>query len=163
MKDLPSYELVNSLLAYDPETGVFTWREYRGGKAKAGVQAGHHRANGYLQIKVRWQYFEAQRLAWLLSTGSWPRGHVDHLDGDPSNNRIRNLRDVSRQINAQNQRRPRDKSTSGFLGVSPHHGKFQARIGLDGRNLYLGTFKSPEEAHAAYLLAKRKLHEGCAI
>ncbi|MBC9904796.1 HNH endonuclease [Achromobacter xylosoxidans] len=160
---MPSYELVNSLLEYDQETGVFTWRVYRGGKAKAGLQAGYLRANGYLQIKVQGQFFEAHRLAWLLSTGSWPRQHIDHLDGDPSNNRIRNLRDVSRQINAQNQRRPRDRSTSGLLGVSRHYGKWQARIGLGGRNHYLGTFTSPEEAHAAYLVAKRKLHEGCAI
>lgn len=65
----------------------------------------------------------------------------------------------------QNQRKARVDNVIGLLGVTHHpkNNKFQARITLDKRTQSLGYFKTPEAAHAAYVEAKRRLHEGCTI
>lgn len=54
-------------------------------------------------------------------------------------------------------------SFTGFLGVEIKRSRFAARICLDGKRVSLGVFDSPEEAHFAYLMAKRKIHKGCTI
>lgn len=106
----------------------------------------------------------AHRLAWLYVYGEWPNGDIDHIDGDRLNNRIANLRDVSRRVNLENQRRPKACNKSGFLGVKTFRDqRFQARIQVRGVQLHLGTFDTPHEAHAAYVAAKRNLHQGCTL
>lgn len=162
MKTLPSYEQVSKLLAYDPDTGVLTWRSSRGG-VRAGAVAGRLKRNGYVEIGVLGRLLQAHRLAWLLETGAWPTGEIDHLDGSPSNNRISNLRDVTHSANQQNLKRAQSNNSSGFLGVSSCKGSWKAQIGVGGKPRHLGTFDSPEAAHAAYIEAKRKLHPGCTI
>lgn len=90
---------------------------------------------------------------------------IDHINGDGLNNRRANLRSVSNAVNAQNQRKPKSNNKNGFLGVSWHKqsGKWEAKIGTDGKRKYLGLFDDPSIAHEAYLTAKRNLHEGCTI
>jgi hypothetical protein len=73
------------------------------------------------------------------------------------------MRDLTTSGNQQNQRRASQDSQSGFLGASPHRGKFQAQITVNGKNRYLGMFETPEAAHAAYVAAKRNLHSTCTI
>ena len=72
---------------------------------------------------------------------------------------------LSREANLQNLRKPHVDSCSGFLGVSwhKHACKWHAKITVDGKRNHLGSFATPEAAHEAYLLAKRKIHEGCTI
>lgn len=151
-----SAERARELLAYDPETGVLTWRVSKG-RAKAGS-----RVQGR-QVEVDGSAYLGHRLCWLLHFGVWPTNLIDHINGDPSDNRLANLRDATRECNAENRRRARSGSKSGFLGVSPAGVKFQARIHARGRSVYLGVFSKPEEAHQAYLTAKRSLHAGCTI
>jgi len=81
------------------------------------------------------------------------------------NNRISNLRDVTRNTNMQNQRGPRADNTSGFLGVSFYRrlDKWEAGIYVAGRRRHIGVFTTAEEASAAYLAAKRELHAGCTL
>ena len=107
----------------------------------------------------------AHRLAWALHTGDWPKGDIDHINGDESDNRLANLRDVSKSINQQNKRRPRTDNKVGLLGVSWHARgrKWRAQITVQGTRMYLGLFTTPDAAHAAYLEAKRMLHPGCTI
>ncbi len=89
---------------------------------------------------------------------------VDHKDGNPLNNRWANLRLADESLNGQNQRRAHRDSKTGLLGVFPKRDKFAAQITTpDGRRHTLGSFKTAEAAHAAYIEAKRKLHEGCTI
>jgi len=154
---------LHEILSYDPETGIFTWK-CRVSRTAAGSVAGTVRANGYLRIKFDRSLFYAHRLAWLYVYGTVPIGYIDHIDGNPGNNAISNLRDVSQLINAQNIRRPKSHNKStGVLGVNKNGSKFRAKICVNGLHKHLGCFLTPEEAHEAYLKAKRLLHVGCAI
>ena len=158
---------LKELLHYDPETGVFTWKVDSGrwGRIKAGTEAGNlRRRDGYRQIKLKEGNFLAHRLAFLYMTGDWPEQHVDHIDGNPLNNRWCNLRDVDRNANMQNLKRAQSNNkSSGLLGVSSCRSKWQAHITVNSEYKHLGTYDTPEEAHDAYLEAKRQLHGGCTI
>jgi hypothetical protein len=103
-------------------------------------------------------------LAWLYVHGRWPLDDVDHINCVKNDNRIGNLRDVPNEINAQNVRHAR--KAQGPLGCTfdKKAGKWMAQIKLRGNVCkYLGYFDDPGDAHAAYLEAKRKLHDGCTI
>lgn len=159
---------LRELLSYNPETGEFI-RLAAGGKRLTRpdtvgpvVGAGNHL--GYKQVSVAGMQYQAHRVAWLYMTGAWPTGQIDHINGDGKDNRWCNLRDVAPRVNSQNQRAARSDNGIGMLGVYPNHKRFMAKISTpEKRNLYLGTFDTAEEAHAAYLQAKRKFHEGCTI
>jgi len=154
---------LRELLAYDPEAGVFVWLVGRG-RAAAGAVAGTLARDGYLRIGVDGQGCAAHRLAWLMHYGEWPTGQIDHRDGCRTNNRIANLRDVTTSVNNQNQRKARaDNKSCGLLGVTANCGRWMAQIQVDRKKRRLGLFDTPERAHAAYLEAKRELHEGCTI
>ncbi len=152
---------VKEVLAYDTNTGVFHWRVARG-RAPAGAVAGALRGDGYLAIRVDGVSYLAHRLAWLWSYGAWPQGEVDHKNGRRRDNRLTNLRDVPRNLNQQNQRRAQITNTARLLGVSRADSVngFRARIFFKGRECHLGTFPTAEQAHAAYLSAKRAHHPG---
>ncbi|MCO1367149.1 HNH endonuclease [Burkholderia multivorans] len=152
----PDISRIRDLLEYNPETGVFMWKP---------KPAGHKRASGYISIHIDGVEIKAHRLAWFLVHGEWPQDRIDHINGDPSDNRISNLRDATARINAENQRRAKVTNQAKLLGVTWHakRGKWQAEISTNGKKKYLGLFESAEEAHLAYLDAKRALHQGCTI
>ncbi|MDF3858123.1 HNH endonuclease [Achromobacter denitrificans] len=152
-----------ALLAYDPATGALVWRKAVSRNVKAGGKAGSMDPRGYGQIRLHRRQYMAHRLVWLLHYGEWPKGEIDHIDGNRANNRICNLREVDRSINTQNLRRAKKNSRSGVLGVSRSGTRWQAHIQANNQQFYLGTFSTPELAHAAYLTAKRALHPGCTI
>lgn len=156
-------ERVKELLAYDPETGIFTWRVKRNNKTPAGMAAGTQSTFGHVQLRVDFKSLLAHRAAWAVTYGEWPTTDIDHINGDPADNRISNLRMVSRGHNLQNQRKGHSDGTSGYLGVSVRKNKWQAKIMSGGVRYGLGNFDTPELASAAYLEAKRKLHLGCTI
>lgn len=158
-----SAERARELFSYDPATGLLTWKVGRG-RARVGEVAGTpKRAGGRLQVQVDGRLYGAHRIVWLLVYGVWPSGAVDHVNGDDSGNRVGNLRDVTQQKNSENQRHPHGDSQTGVLGVSKCGSRFRSQLGVRGRQKYLGTFATPEEAHQAYLTAKRQLHAGCTI
>lgn len=155
-------EAVRSVLNYEPSTGIFTWR-VRAGTRMPGTIAGSPDDLGYIKIAIRKKDYRAHRLAWLYVYGEWPADMVDHIDGNPANNAIANLRDVDTTVNQQNLRKAKSTNKSGLIGVSRKAKCSVARIKVDGKVLFLGAFKTDEEAHAAYLEAKRLLHSGCTI
>ena len=163
-RTLPSAQEVREWLFYDPVTGSFTWAK-PGRGVRLGHSAGTIHKNGRREICILGLRHKAPRLAWLLTHGRWPEGVIDHINGDPSDDRAENLRDVTFKTNSQNQRRAQlSNKSSGLLGVALHHsGKWQARLVVAGKNLYLGSFPTPEAAHEAYLAAKREHHLGCTI
>lgn len=151
---------LRELLAYDEITGVLIWKESPSRNVKAGDIAGHKSSRGYIHIKVLGSAYLAHRLAWLHSRGEWPLGQIDHIDGNKTNNAIANLRDVSQSVNMQNRRTASINSSSGLLGVSRKGDRWEARIRTNGARRYIGSYATPEMAHAAYLAAKRVWHPG---
>lgn len=156
-------ERLRELLNYDPETGEFERRMSVSNRAQAGAKAGCRDRGGYLLVRLDKRLFKAHRLAWLYVHGEWPKGDIDHINGVTSDNRISNLRDVTRRVNLQNKRVGAGRS--GLIGAHWfEHGQcWQSSIRADGKNIALGLFNTAEEAHAAYVAAKRKLHEGCTL
>lgn len=152
-----SRDTVVALLDYDPLSGVFVWKRSR-------KVAGYKLTQGHISIMIQGKAFYAHRLAWLIVHGEWPADMIDHINGVPGDNRLENLRAVSRSINLQNQRRASRNNKCGFLGVHKHSrcDRYAASIHdpKKGRQIVVGWFDTPQEAHAAYVSAKRKLHPG---
>ena len=141
---------LRELLHYDPDTGEFHWWKRVGNEIRLGERA------GYLEIRIDSRAYQAHQLAWRYMTGRWCRPLIDHRDGDATNNRWTNLRRATSSQNTANSRRPRN-NTSGYKGVSLLRGRWRALIWNNGLLIYLGTFATPEAAHAAYVAAARKL------
>lgn len=152
--------LFRSVLEYNPETGLFVWKETLSFRRTRGKVAGHVLENGYIQIGVKKKLYLAHRLAWMMHYGKWPSRIIDHINGNPSDNRICNLRDVEDHVNSENRRRARSDCESGLIGAMKNKKGWMAKITAKGKKYYLGTFKTPEEANSAYMKAKKELHEG---
>lgn len=150
---------LRELLHYCPETGVFLWKVWRGGPTVAGSVAGSIDSKGYRQIKLDMRLHLAHRLAWLYVHGEFPVGHLDHIDRNPKNNAITNLRLCTHSENHQNTGLRAD-NTSGVTGVSFNKpsAKWLAFISKNGRRHRLGLFDSFEVAVAARLAAKAHMH-----
>lgn len=130
---------------YDPLTGEFT-------RLATGKKAGYF-SGKYLHIKVSNTRFQQHRLAWFFYHGTFPNCAIDHIDGDPSNNRIANLRLATDGINQQNSKK--------FIGVTVDRNLYKAQISIKGRSRTIGRFRTFEEARQAYLQAKIANHFGC--
>ena len=164
---------LKEILRYEPLTGKFYWRRTSSSRFKVGQEAAGSKGGSgkaYICIGLEGQKYLAHRLAWLYMTGAWPQNDIDHINGEKSNNRWLNLRDVTRTVNMQNLRGPtRSNRATKLLGVARIRAKglkkicWAARIRHEGKKVHLGSFDSPEQAHQAYLVAKRQLHEGCMI
>jgi hypothetical protein len=139
---------------FDYRDGKLFWRESRA-NVKVGAEAGYLRRDGYRQIKVDGKNYYTHRLIFLYHHGYIPE-FLDHKDGSRLNNRIENLRPATKSQNNANSKAR--KSVTGFKGVSANGKRFLARIKKDGRDIYLGTFDTPEEANAAYLTAAKFIH-----
>lgn len=154
-------ETVHRYFEYDPETGALR-RRIRSGHQAAGTECRSQKGNGYFQVEFQGRNYLVHRVVWLIATGEWPTRHIDHIDGNRTNNRLNNLRDVSVFLNLQNLKGARKDNRLGLLGVSTdtRTGKFFSRIVVKKELKYLGRYDTPEAAHDAYITAKRHLHEG---
>ncbi len=161
---MPDAEVLRALLSYDTESGLLTWRP-RPDAAKdwntkyALTEAGSVKANGYRSISLNKRDFLVHRIVFKMMTGRDPEAEVDHRDGNPANNRWANLREADRAQNAQNCPTKRNNRL-GFKGVvfHPQSGKYRASIQAGGVTHRLGLFDLPEDAHAAYREAAKRLH-----
>ena len=147
---------------YDPDTGKFFNQITRNNKgASAGTEAGCIRSDGYVTISIDRTIYLAHRLAWLYVHGYMPENDLDHIDQDPSNNQISNLREVSRSCNAQNSGNPKD-NTSGVKGIYWHKqvGKWHVQITTNRRKAYLGIYDDFDDAVCARLAAEQCLNWG---
>lgn len=159
------FELIKSVIRYEPDTGKFFWIKRTGGVSFEGKEAtGTNDGRGYVRIGVLGRIYKAHRLAMFLINGQFPDMEIDHINGNKADNRLSNLREVSRTTNQQNQISAYKSNSTGLLGVSKHKpGVWRARLCIEGKNKSLGLFSSPELAHEAYKTAKRNFHEGCTI
>lgn len=164
-------ERVRALLDYDAGTGELRFavsppqsafsckRAYSVFMANyAGERAGYLHKDGYWRVFLMGKSWLAHRLIWAIQTGALPETDIDHADRNRSNNVWSNLRLASRSQNCMN-RSLRSDNRSGVTGVTWHPcGMWQAQIGKNGRNRYLGLFRTVAEAAAARAAAARILH-----
>jgi len=127
-------------LIYDPEIGVFTWRKRHAGRA-AGVIAGTPDSRGYTLIQIYRGRYAAHRLVWLYVHGEWPEHEIDHINHDKADNRIANLRPVTKAENRKNMPLQRN-NVSGIAGVHFDKGrnKWMTYIKISGKRKHLGRF-----------------------
>lgn len=150
-------ELLKRLFDYDAETGVLSWRAGLYRNRYAGMPAGCVGSNAHRKVKVCQEYYEEHRLIWMLVYGALPDS-LDHINGNPTDNRLANLRKATPTQNAQNRKLRKDNST-GTSGVywRTDSKKWRAGIGLGGKAMrWLGTFDSQEEAVAVRKLAEQE-------
>ena len=152
-------ERLKEVLSYDPETGIFTWKVGKRNQVYAGREAGSVVKLGYRMIKIDGHSYLTHRLAWLYFYGELPALDIDHRDGNPSNNKIDNIRLATDSENLQNQKRHKNNS-SGYIRVhwDKEYKKWCANISINKKQIYLGAFDNPQDASQAYLSAKKKLH-----
>jgi hypothetical protein len=158
-KPLPSLQRVQDLLFYDPSAGKLYWKQSVAKWIAPGDEAGT-RVKHAIEVTIDKQTYRAHRIIWLLQTKIDP-GYalIDHIDGNPYNNKFTNLRLATSTQNQCNQRR-RSDNTSGLKGVSwdANRKKWQSGIQVHGKRIALGRFNTKEEAYAAYCEAARRLH-----
>ncbi len=176
-KPLPSPELLRKFLRADFNAGKLYWRERTPDMFEDGMYAAARRCKawnskfagkedftstngrGYRRGSVFGRRYLTHRVIWLMYTGAWPVEHLDHINGDPLDNRIENLREATSAENQWNQG-VRKTNRSGFKGVHWHKDrrKWAAKIRKDGKTKHLGLFTCPKEAHAAYCKAAKEMH-----
>jgi hypothetical protein len=145
-------------ISYDPLTGALTWKKKRG-RMLPGRPVGSKRADGYVTLRFNDRDYLGHRVAWYLRTGDWPKDQIDHINCDPSDNRICNLREATVGENQRN-RKARRNNSCGLKGVAfeKNSNKWRADIRVNRKGKCLGRFETPEEAHEAYQQAARELH-----
>lgn len=162
-------ELCRQLLRYEPETGKLFWlprplalfsdtRSFRTWNSRfADAEAFiNQAANGYRQGTLSGVVCLAHRVAWAIHHGAWPNGQIDHINGERDDNRMSNLRDVSRSINQRNRtRNPRNSSGANGVYLDRRRGLWVAEINIDGGRAYLGSFLDIDDARAARCKAER--------
>ena len=149
-------EYLRSVLHYEPETGIFTWKVRTSRSVKVGDIAGCPGGGGYPQIRVQRRLHQAHRLAWLYVYGEWPEDQIDHINRIRTDNRISNLREVTNKQNNQNRSKP-SNNTSGHPGVHwyKQRSKWQAQITHNQKQIHLGYFSILEEAISARKAAEK--------
>ena len=131
---MSDYEKFSALLRYDKETGKLFWRQSKMGR-QIFKPAGHKDKTGYTRIMIDYKMYLAHRIIWLLSYKEWPKEHLDHIDRNPDNNKLENLRDVGRSMNMRNAKARKD-NCQGHRGISLNpNGRYYVR--LQGK--YIGS------------------------
>lgn len=150
---------LKEVLEYCPKTGVFIWKcNINSHGSHKGKIAGCNK-NGYRVIRIDGVLYRGCRLAWLYVNGVWPKNSVDHINGNPRDDRIENLRDVTHSENMQNRRNLTSRNKTGFLGVSKGPSRVNGFLAFVGSH-YVGSYSSPEDAHEAYKKYRRKVYAG---
>jgi hypothetical protein len=153
MKQLDQKTL-KDILDYNSDTGIFSWKiDPISGPKRQGNIAGTITKKGYRRILINRQPYMAHRLAFLYMTGNWPT-----TDMDKDNNSWKNIREATGSQNCANQIR-RKNNKSGFKGVhwNKQAGRWQASISVSRKQIYLGLYDDPEDAHKVYVDQMTKL------
>lgn len=147
-------------VAFDKATGEIIKTMSNGDERRS---LGSRHSAGYRVTRFDAEVVHIHRLAFFLVEGEWPECQVDHINGNRADNRWCNLRKVSAETNMQNLRQATSASSSGLLGAYTYGHRWRSQIRTQAGLVNLGTFDTAEEAHQAYLKAKRIHHPGCTI
>ena len=167
----PSY--LRECLSFDPGSGELTWVERPASHFVAGKKTPEHQAaiwnakfsgrpafkgvgnNGYATSTLSGKRMTAHRVAWAVHYGEWPDGEIDHINGNPLDNRIMNLRCVSRQQNSRNLS-VKSGESRGVYWYAPTS-RWVAKIHSGGKMRHIGYFKIREDAIAARRAEEKRL------
>ena len=155
---LPKQEELKTIFAYDKRKGVLVRKVNTSSIGRLGTCGHLDRTDGYRKIYVAGIRYKMHRLIYKFFNGDFDESlHVDHINGDRSDNRIKNLRIVMCEENTRN-RKLSTKNTSGYMGVSyvKKCGKWKASVGYNGKDIHLGFFDKIEDAIKARKEADRK-------
>lgn len=177
-KNWPSCDQLNDLLRLDSATGRLFWKPrkpehfkdsskvsriavcrswnagFSGKEALTSINV-----QGYRAGRVLYHSLYAHTVIWAMTHGRWPKLEIDHINGDPLDNRPENLREATRSENEMN-KLPSKRNSSGIKGVSweKRRSKWRAQITANGKYKYLGSFSTRDEAESAYIAASIEMH-----
>ena len=134
-------EILQHILNYDPETGIWTWRNpLPRSKVKPGDQAGRITTGGRRQLRIASGFYYSARLACLYMTGDWPKEQMDHINRIRDDDRWINLREANQSQNSYNRAWTEERGE--WRGISRCGHQFAVSIGGE----YLGLYKTFDEA-----------------
>lgn len=148
-------QLVKELFDYD--NGNLIRKKSIQSRSPQGSVAGCKAKYGY-HVSINYKKYKLHRIIWLWHFGFIPN-EIDHIDGNPCNNKIENLRPASRNENMRNIKMP-ITNKSGYKGVSWSKAakKWIANITVNNKKIYLGLFDCKIKAYESYCDASKKLH-----
>ena len=158
-----TYSRLVEVLEYKKE-GTLIWKINTCQWDRVGKVAGTLSKKGYIKIQIDGKIYQAHRLIWFLINKQWPKEEIDHINHDPADNRIENLREASRSMNTKNMSRDR-RNTSGHAGVCLYTrvgkrvglvNKWIAQIVVDTQHKWLGAYATKAEAIEARKAAEVK-------
>jgi hypothetical protein len=132
-------------LSYDEETGKLYWKKSGMGRPLHKI-AGTTSGNGYRYINISGYKLKATHCIWILKTGNWPVGVIDHIDRNSRNDKWNNLRDITQADNIRNGKIRKDNNT-GFKGIT-YQRNYKYKVRKNGK--HIGVFDSLEKARIAY-------------
>ena len=148
---------IEDCIKLDKDTGELTWRLRVNNAVRVGQVIGTKHNKGYKFFRLNRTFYFNHRVVWYLAYGEWPQGEIDHINGDKSDNRLKNLRDVTHQQNMLN--KASQQATSKFKGVHWHkkNKKWRATLWNGTSKLHLGMFNCEKEAALAYDQAAKEV------
>jgi len=172
-KNLPTVELLRECFDYNPATGELRWKtrprshfvtDYGCNlfnKRFSGSLVGTTNKDDYIQVRINEGRWLVHRIVWKLLYGQDPKNYIDHINENRTDNRAVNLREATRSQIRQGSKGD-SGSSSDYKGVYLYKTKtenlWRASITVGGKCTKLGTFKTPEEAHAAYCAAAERIY-----
>lgn len=148
-----THSRLTQVLSYDPETGLFRWKERLSRRIHIGDIAGTlNKKENCIHIKIDKVHYLAQRLAWFYVTKVWPDKLVDHRNRIRTDNRFSNLRLATPAQNQHNRATPKGYKWDQKRGL------WVATVRANYKLIYLGAFKEERDARAAYLAGCIKYH-----
>jgi hypothetical protein len=163
-------DLLRETVEYDPETGLLYWKERPrsmfstemswkmwNGKHVGNEAFSYADKRGAKSCRSFGKAMWAHRVAWAIHFGEWPTKEIDHINGDPGDNRICNLRQVTRAENMRNTRKV--NAASGAYGIywARHVNRWRVRLQFEGKVLSLGYYDDFEDAKRARVEAQKSL------
>lgn len=137
---------ITEYLSYNPETGILTWIKRPNKQIYIGTRAGSLKKDGYRTIHFQGKTFQEHRLIWYLYYGEHPKGQIDHINQIRHDNRIINLRDVSKSENARNRSQQDSRLKERGIWYCKRRKRYIAEIRIKGKKIYQASFTDIDEA-----------------
>ncbi len=148
---------LKELLSYDPSSGEFYWIKPSNNRM-VGKRAGSINSTGRRHIKIGDYFYKEHRLAWLYMHGSMPESDIDHIDRNPLNNRIQNLRLATKAQNSLNRGKPRTSNPAKGVRFVEAKGKWRCYGTYKKRSIHIGYFDDLELATLVSEVFREKFH-----